>query len=110
MANPRGEHHSSTSSVSHHFSNKLTVIVGSRDTLKETAEHSEASDPQCMIRRELIREVAMEFVNDVLDHACEFDHAPRQLCFADPLNGLSTNGTERALGAVPYSSNIGTWR
>ena len=72
MATVCEEQHA-TCSLSHRFINSLTVIVGSCDILREKAEHSEKADPQCLRRLELIREVAMELVNEVKRHACQLD-------------------------------------
>ena len=63
--------------VSHNFINKLSVIIGSCQLLKEKAEHSGQFDPECMQRLAAIHEIAKAMADELRVHQGESDSVAR---------------------------------
>ncbi len=67
--------------VSHNFINKLSVIIGSCQLLKEKAEHGGQFDPECMHRLAAIHEIAKAMADELKAYQGELDSVARMEIF-----------------------------
>lgn len=74
--------------LSHHFINKLSVIIGSCQLLQEQVEESDHPDPECIHRLTVIMEIAKEMSKELREHECQIDAATKLLVVRDPLNSI----------------------
>ncbi len=65
--------------LSHHFINKLSVIIGSCQLLQEQADESDGLDTECAHRVAVILEVAREMSKELKEHECQLDSATKML-------------------------------
>ena len=80
----KGNRHQPTCLLSHHFINKITVIIGSCQILQEKAEHSDRFDSECTRRLSVIEEVAKGMVDELNDHECRLDGMTKIAVLANP--------------------------
>ena len=74
--------------LSHHFINKLSVIIGSCQLLEEKAEESDPPDKECIQRLAVIKEVAKEMSKELRDHECQLEAAIKTLVVRDPSTSI----------------------
>jgi len=74
--------------LSHHFINKLSVIIGSCQLLQEQVEESDHVDSACIHRLAVIMEVAKDMSRELKEHACQLDAATKMLVVRDPSNSI----------------------
>ncbi|HKT88108.1 MAG TPA: hypothetical protein VJQ59_06710 [Candidatus Sulfotelmatobacter sp.] len=65
--------------LSHHFINKLSVIIGSCQLLQEQVEESDHLNPECIHRLGVIMEIAKEMSKALKEHECELEAAVKML-------------------------------
>jgi hypothetical protein len=67
--------------LSHHFINKLSVIIGSCQLLQEQVDESDHLDRECIHRLNVIMEIAKEMSKELKEHECQLDSATKLLTF-----------------------------
>jgi len=75
--------------LSHHFINKLSVIIGSCQLLQERVEESDHLDSECIHRLAVIMQVAKEMSKELKEHECQLDAAARMLVVRDPSTSVA---------------------
>ncbi|HEV2469844.1 MAG TPA: hypothetical protein VGS78_11660 [Candidatus Sulfotelmatobacter sp.] len=75
--------------LSHHFINKLSVIIGSCQLLQEQAEESDRLDAEGIHRLAVIMDIAKEMSKELREHECQLDAATKMLLVRDPSTTLA---------------------
>lgn len=75
MSKATGERHKPKCLLSHELFNKLSVVIGSCQIVRERMEELKYTDSQCQHHIEVLEKIARAMADDLRKHACELDAA-----------------------------------
>lgn len=75
--------------LSHHFINKLSVIIGSCQLLQEQVEESDRLGTEGIHRLAVIMEIAKEMSKELREHECQIDAATKTLLGRGPSTSVT---------------------
>lgn len=77
--------------MAHHLINKLAIIIGHCDLVRERAQSARPPDAQSIASIAIVRSVATGMVRELKEHGCDLDAIHRMMMLCDAVAEATRN-------------------